>query len=721
MCKIALAICLSFSVSLAKAAPNDTTAIIAAKAVIARTFGESISSSIHYQSISSVGINPVYEYEVAGNELYLRGSSAVAICKSFYDYLKTTDQGMITWSGKNVHIGSPWKPVVKKRVESPYQHHYYFNVVTYGYTTPYWDFARWQKEIDWMSLHGLDMPLINGAYEAILARVFRKLGIPEKAINNFFTGPAYHPWNRMGNITGWDNQVPASYNTKQIKLTHQVLNRMHELGMEPIISAFAGFVPKEISNTFPEAKIKEIIWGGFSDLKNNRGHILLPDNALFSKIGTMYVKEWEKEFGKAKYYLADSFNEMDVPPAANEEAQLNQLANYGSVVFQSIHNANPDAVWVMQGWTFPYQKGKDGKLFWTAERLGKLVEKTPDDKVLFLDLANEYNLDSWKIDPSWKTYNGFFNKSWIYSFIPNMGGKTPWNGILQTYANAPSDALKFSGKGNLVGFGFAPEGIENNEIIYELLSDIGWTGERVDLAKWIPAYSVQRYGAYPETMKEAFAGLLASCYGTFEPHPRFRYQQNAKGDEAGSVNTDPEFFKAVKQFLAGREQLSQSELYRNDAIELSTQFLSLKVDSIIQHSIANKKAIKYAELTKAYRLLHIIDKLLLSHPNHRLDTWITLAKNWGDTPAEKLYYARDAKRLITTWGGTVNDYAARTWGGLIDTYYIERMKHYYQAQKDGKKFNIPKFEESWIQHDQVLDGKPFADPLKSAADAINQF
>lgn len=32
---------------------------------------------------------------------------------------------------------------------------------------------------------------------------------------------------------------------------------------------------------------------------------------------------------------------------------------------------------------------------------------------------------------------------------------------------------------NLVGFGSAPEGLENNEVVYELLADMGWTrGER---------------------------------------------------------------------------------------------------------------------------------------------------------------------------------------------------------------------------------------------------
>lgn len=56
-------------------------------------------------------------------------------------------------------------------VTSPFPNHYYFNVCTYGYTMPYWDWNRWEKEIDWMALHGVNMPLALVGYEAILARV----------------------------------------------------------------------------------------------------------------------------------------------------------------------------------------------------------------------------------------------------------------------------------------------------------------------------------------------------------------------------------------------------------------------------------------------------------------------------------------------------------------------------------------------------------------------
>ena len=88
--------------------------------------------------------------------------------------------------------------------------------------------------------------------------------------------------------------------------------------------------------------------------------------------------------------MADSFNEMDVPLSKDSITALQELAGYGESVYSSIQKVNPDAIWVMQGWTFPYQK-KDGKLFWTPERLQALVSNVPDDKLMILDLANEYN------------------------------------------------------------------------------------------------------------------------------------------------------------------------------------------------------------------------------------------------------------------------------------------------------------------------------------------
>ena len=575
-----------------------------------------------------------------------------------------------------------------------------------------------------MAIHGINMPLIGGAHEAILNRVFQKLGFTKKEINQYFSGPAHFPWNRMGNLNGFDGALPDSYYQEQIQLTHKMLNRMKELEMSPIIHAFAGFVPRAITRIYPDVQVRELAWGNGLPLENN-GFILSPTSEIFTKIGKLYIEEWEKEFGKGEFYLADSFNEMDVPLAQDSTEVLAELAGYGEAVYQSIKEANPEATWVMQGWTFPYHKDENGKLFWTPERLNALVSKVPDEKLLILDLANEYNAIFWKIDPSWKMYQGFFEKKWIYSFIPNMGGKVPLNGRLDVYASIPIDALEYQDKKNLVGFGFAPEGIENNEIIYELLSDMGWRSERIDLDKWIENYCIQRYGAFPAKMKEAFDLLNESCFGTFIDHPMHRYQLRPYTKPEGienhaTVHKSATFEKAVEAFLSCSSELKDSELYVYDAIELTAQYLGTVADRKLNDFLEENNTASFDE---GIQILLTMDRLLATHPNYQLKKWLDYARTWGTTQEEKDYYESNARRIITTWGGEpINDYSGRVWSGLIRDYYVPRwLKFHQDGSNEDLKQKMREWEEQWVMASGVSHIIPYDNPLEVALNIIEKF
>lgn len=84
-------------------------------------------------------------------------------------------------------------PPADTTVTSPIMYRYYFNTVTHGYTTPYWGWKRWEKEVDWMAMHGINMPLIVGAQEAILYRVFEKPGPTKDEILDYFSGLPHFP------------------------------------------------------------------------------------------------------------------------------------------------------------------------------------------------------------------------------------------------------------------------------------------------------------------------------------------------------------------------------------------------------------------------------------------------------------------------------------------------------------------------------------------------
>lgn len=118
---------------------------------------------------------------------------------------------------------------------SPVVYRYALNVVAFSYTTPWWDEARWMREIDWMALHGVNLPLANIGQEFLWQQVYRSLGMTDEDLLHYFTGPAYLSWQRMGNIHGWGGPLPQSWMLEQHLLQKRIVKRMVDLGMQPVL------------------------------------------------------------------------------------------------------------------------------------------------------------------------------------------------------------------------------------------------------------------------------------------------------------------------------------------------------------------------------------------------------------------------------------------------------------------------------------------------------
>lgn len=650
-----------------------------------------------------------FHYRVDDGVLKIEGSSPVALCHGFYDFVKSNRAGLYSWSGNNIRFPQQLTDGTEKQVVSPFQHHYMFNVCTYGYSMPYWDWERWEKEIDWMALHGVDMPLALVGYEAIIARVWKKMGLTDEEINSYFVGPAHLPWMRMGNVSGIDGPLNEDWHRQQIALQHKILKRMKSLGMKPICPGFPGFIPEAFKRIYPDLHIIQTHWGGaFCNW------MISPQEELFSKIGTAFIREWEKEFGKNEYYLVDSFNEMEIPfPAKGSKERYELLASYGEKVYQSIRKGNPNAVWTMQGWMFGYQRN-----IWDYETLGALVSKVPDDKMLLLDLAVDYNKHFWHSEVNWEFYKGFYNKPWVYSVIPSMGGKTAMTGILDFYANGHLEALSSPNKGRLLAHGMAPEGIENNEVIYELLSDAGWSDKKIDIHEWLREYSCNRYGSCPAAIGRCWDLLLESVYGTFTDHPRYNWQFRPGTVRDGSINLSPSFFKAIESFVEASGQMKDNPLYLADLAEFTALYLGGKAELLVkaidkQYEIGDTvRAVKYEKDFE--HIMLGMDALLSTHPTLRLERWIDFAHKQAVTPEQRLQYERNAKRIVTIWGPPVDDYSARVWSGLIRDYYLPRWKHYFASRKTGESFDFAAWEKNWVESEGCSSQTPPTDVVNTA-------
>lgn len=677
-----------------KQATSETVKV--AEEVICRTIGT--VEDIVLEEVPSVDGKDCYEIDAKDGKLLIKGSSPSAICYAFNKYLRYACGSMVTWGGKKLDLPEVW-PDWQEKATSPYKFRYFLNVCTFGYTAPYWDWDRWSEELDWMALHGVNMPLASVASEAIARRVWVKMGLTEEEADAFFTGPAHLPWHRMGNLNVFDGPLDSEWHEDQIALQHKILDKMRSLGMEPVAPAFAGFVPPAFMEKHPEIKANQLTWGGF-DISCN-ACVLAPDSPYFQEIGKLFIQEWEAEFGDAKYYLSDSFNEMKLPVDKDDIAGKHSLlAQYGEAIYNSIAAGDPDAVWVTQGWTFGYQHD-----FWDKESLKALLSNVPDDKLIIVDLGNDYPKWVWHTEQTWKVHEGFYGKQWIYSYVPNFGGKVLPTGDLTMYATGSVEALNSPYSENLVGFGSAPEGLENNEVVYELLADMGWTAENIDLDQWLKQYCLSRYGYWDEGMQQVWSLLHHSVYSSLYSYPRFTWQTVVPDQRRKSLHDiNDDFGAAAELFLEYADKCAGSQLYMNDAVEFAALYIAELADRHYE-----KK-----NLAKTVELLEAVDRLLATHPDYSLQNWVDYARSHGSDQAKKNQYESNAKRLITTWGGWQEDYAARFWAGLVGNYYIPRIQIYAAEGAEA----LDAWEENWIMTPYNAEEQPYENPVESALEII---
>lgn len=665
----------------------------------AQTYPAAVLETIGHQVGKSEGIHIAlceseeesYSVKASDGEVYIRASSPSAACYGFYSYYKQACGGMITWNGKHLPSLPAW-PDWEGEGRTPYRFRYFLNVCTFGYTAPYWDWNRWEQEIEMMALHGVNLPLCTVAAEAIARRVWIKLGLSDEDLDRFFTGPAFLPWHRMGNLNAWSGPLDGKWHENQIALQHAILEKMRSLGMEPIAPAFAGFVPSAYLQQHPALEASLLPWGGMDTSCN--ASILSPYTPEFQEIGKLFVQEWEKEFGQARYWLSDSFNEMTLPVEEDDrEGKCRVLAEYGKAIYSSIASGHPGAVWVTQGWTF----GARYK-FWDKESVQALFSKVPDDGLLIVDLANDYPAWVWHIDPVWQQHEGFYGKPWIYSFTPNFGGKNLPTGDMKLYATGYASAYASPQKGNLSGVGAAPEGLENNDVVYELLSDAAWSTEPVDLDRWYEQWCKARYGSSAPALVEAWQKFHESVYCSLYSYPRFTWQTIIPDKRRKSRHEIGEdFSEGVALLQSCKDICTDSPLYQADVAEFSAYVLGAQADN--HWTVALEKLERgdrhgaRKELARTEKLLLKADDLLAAVPHRTLREWVAMARSASDNPTLQDRYEADAKRILTVWGGAQEDYAARMWSGLIREYYIPRLRLFVTGSSEEE---IRQWEEAWV-------------------------
>lgn len=662
-----------------------------AKAVLERLIGKRVNEfELTIVENQIQGQSDWFEVVTKGKSVKIQATSNTAICYAAYNFLRDIGAVLVSWEGNRIDLPKSW-PQYSKKESTPFQYREYLNACTFGYTTPWWDWKRWEQEIDWMAFHGINLPTAMEGQEAVWQELWKGYGLTDSQLAAHFAGPAFLPWQRMGNINSLEGPLPQEWINKKGTLQKQILQRMRALGMHPVVPAFSGYVPKAFAEQHPESKISELkSWsgGGFAST-----YLLDSKDPLFKEIGKRFIEIYTKLYGHSDFYLADSFNE--ITPPVSEEHKYEELSDYGKTIFETINEASPGAVWVMQGWLFG-----DNKEFWTKEATSAFLSKVPNDRLIIQDYAN----DRYKV---WENQEAFYGKQWTYGYVHNYGGSNPVYGDLNFYKNELTSLLKNSNKGNLVGYGVMPEGLNNNSIVYEYVYDLAWTQGKEPIKDWLQKYLKARYGKnISDTVFQSWQLLIESVYST--KYWETRWWDDRAGaylffkrptlnitEFKGNPGDQEKLKEALDILKKESKNFAKSSLYQYDLLDVSRHYYSLSIDDLLIECV---KAYELNDLTKADALfkqienqVFNIDNSLSGQPFNDLNYWLQSASDYGSTPQESKLYVKNAKTLITLWGGEghLNDYASRSWRGMYAEFYWPRWKMFLQALRDSKIKKIP--------------------------------
>lgn len=643
-----------------------------------------------------------FEIESRGKKIVLRGGNGVAIASALYHYLQEYCHCQITWNGTNLSLPRTLPQVAGKvRKTTPYEYRYNLNYCTFSYSMSWWDWERWEKEIDWMALHGINMPLAITGEEYTWYEVYKEMGFTDADMDAFFCGPTYFGWFWMGNLDAWGGPLPMSWIQSHKELQQKILKRQRELGMKPVLPAFTGHVPPAFKQRFPKAKLKQTNWGnGFADT-----YILDAADPMFAEIGKKFLLAQERIFGTDHLYSADTFNENEPP---SDDTTF--LADLSAKVFEGMRNADSNAIWVMQGWLF-YSDRK----FWKAPQIKALLNAVPDKHMLLLDLAAE-------IEPIWKRTEAFYGKPWIWNMLHNFGGNISMFGRMDGVAQGPAEALHSANAGKLKGIGLTMEGIEQNPVMYELMTHHTWRDAPIDLATWLPTYIRNRYGVADANAVQAWNILRATVYNgqrirdgaesIITGRPTF---DSANTWTRTPLNYAPaDLVPAWDYFLKAIPACKTKEGFLYDITDVTRQVLANHARTLQLRFIEVYEKQDVAGFAKTSQdfltLIADIDRLLATRKDFLLGPWIADARKCGNTAAEKALYERNARNLITLWGDAaspLHEYSCRQWSGLLNDFYKARWQQFFDTVKvdmahnrktDVKRFDstIAQWEWKWV-------------------------
>ena len=662
------------------------------------------------------------------NKVLVKGSTLSALTTGLGWYLNNHAHINISWNSLNekaadqayAELDNLPLPTSEEQHTCDARYRYFFNYCTFGYSMTSWTWKRWQQEIDWMALHGINMPLQIVGMEEVWRRFLtleengqRKYNYSNQEAKAFVAGPAYTAWWGMNNLEGfggtsadgWGGVQDDAWYERQTNLAQKILARQRELGMFPVLPGFSGMVPSNFtSKTGVSTDANGGYWCNFV-----RPRIIDPTAPRFAEIAADYYACLNEVMGESPYYSMDPFHE-------GGSISSGKYSEAYRAIYDAMEAARKGSQWVIQQWQWD-----------NNQRLS--IHAVPAQRLIVLDLFSDGK-------PAFDSYNGYAPQEAVFCAIPNFGGRS---GLMGRLNNLADNYFSYKSKyATIKGIGAAPEAIEQTPVTYDLLFQLPWMGKKPDMAAWVKQYATIRYGVKNAVTQEAWEllrqgvlnygadgiqGPVEDVWGArpnLDANPASTWGKTLSS--AGSTYTQVRrqmLVDAVYKLLSQNEvlDLEKGSIYESnyyyDLVELGGGVMADYAYDLLLgiRDAKNAAGTHFAkDATFCSRrdaflaLIADMDTFKGTNLNFRLGKWTQEARQAAEevegatTATPDWYEFNNARTLITTWGDKsqnsgLKDYSYRSWQGLLKDYYLPRWEYYFKNNCKGTDYFY--FEWNW--------------------------
>ncbi|MEO7208203.1 MAG: alpha-N-acetylglucosaminidase [Steroidobacteraceae bacterium] len=687
-----LGIGLCLAISAARADVHASFDIKPEQNVLGRLLGDK-AAQFDLSAMAAAGGHERFRISSANRRIKIEGTTPSSLLFGVNWYLKYIAHVTISTNGTRLGSSRAWPlPAAAIEKETPYAYRYALNQNVDGYTAPYWSWTRWEHEIDILALSGINAMIVERGMDSVLYETFHDVGYSYAEIRAWITLPAHQNWQLLGNLCCFAGPISAKLLQKRAVSARQIIARLRELGITPVLPGFYGIVPADFQKKFPSAHvIAQGEWAGFT-----RPGWLDPRDPMFAKLAAAFYRRQRDLFGDSSVYDMEVFQEGgesgDVPVPEGARDLQNALAA-----------AHPDASWMMLAW----QGNPRQDLLSGVDRRHLLIIDIDHDRV-----------------PRDDRMKDFLRAPFLFGGIWEFGGRTTLGANVQ---NITTRLQRLgSTNGNMAGTAVFTEGMDTNPFAFDLFTEMAWRNEAIDTAAWTADYVQRRYGGADPHALAAWKMLLNTAYSIRVDEVKFNSERDAAqeslfnaqpsltADRAShwspeAMRYDAEKFKQVlPELLRVAPQLRRSETYAYDLVDIARQTLANESRLLLPRIKAAVDAKKRTELhSLTQRWLHLMDlqdQLLASSRFFLVGTWLGFVPPWASTPEEAESLNYDARSLLTTWGdrkasegADLHDYGNKDWAGLTRDYYRVRWQTYFASLDAGLSTGISGKAADWFE------------------------